>query len=111
MAGILEVIRNLFSGGSAAPDFAGHDPDDVEQYWRLDHVIDEAEREGEAALQRALQEHGFKNLAHWERVKGNYCLRHAENPDFNAAAVRVQTQLQMAAFSSSFQAQQSGGGE
>ncbi len=99
---IIDVIIGLFSSDSSN-DFAGQDPDDMDIYWRMDHDIDQAEREGEQALAAALQKYNLKSMDHWETVSGNYCQRHQGNPEFMCASTKVNTEAFMGQVAETYQ--------
>jgi hypothetical protein len=90
--GFIDALLGIFSG---KVDFGKIDPDDIEAYWRADHDIDQAEREGEAELAQALARWGLADLAHWEKVESALLDRHKDNPAFAMAASRVGFEVQM----------------
>lgn len=88
---ILDFFSNLFGGGDP---FGGHNPDDLEMFWRIEHELDQAER-GEQSIQEALQKLNLKSVAQAERVKGAYGQRHMGNPAFQQAAMEFQMRVQL----------------
>ncbi len=92
----LESLFGSSSGGGGDP-FAGHDPDDLEMYWVIDHELTQVD-EGQLPLQDVLRSHGVSSRSQLEHVQGAYGQRHQNKPEFNQACVRVQTRIQMAAF-------------
>jgi len=102
----MELIETLLSWlGSHKPsvDFGKVNPDSVDDYWRLDHDIDQAERKGPAELSAALAKWGLRDLKHVERVKSELFERHGKKPDFSMGAVRVSYAAQTANMAGSYQ--------
>ncbi len=91
---ILEFFSNLLGGGDP---FGGHNPDDLEMFWRIEHELDQAER-GVQTQEQALQKLNLKSVAQAERVKGAFAERHMGNPAFQQAAMEFQTRVQLASF-------------
>lgn len=88
---ILDFFSNLFGGGDP---YGGHDPNDLEMFWRIEHELDQAER-GAQTTEQALQKLNLKSVAQAERVKGAYGQRHMGDPAFQQAAIEFQTRVQL----------------
>ena len=69
MADVIEFFKNLFGGGDGGDDFWGHDPDNLEIYWLLDHEMATVEN-GEKPIDEVLQKFNSKNRQHVDQVMG-----------------------------------------
>ncbi|MEZ4329403.1 MAG: hypothetical protein R3B40_29505 [Polyangiales bacterium] len=88
--GLLDSIKGLFQ----KLDYGNIDPASVDVCWRVDHELEQARYKGEAPLAAALQKHGLTSLDHWEKVKEALIDRHHQNPEFEAAMLRVRQEYQ-----------------
>lgn len=87
-----ELIGKIFGGGG--DDFAGMDPDDITMYWRIDHDLDQVDRE-EQGLAEVLAKYQVSSRRKLEKAKDAFAIRHGQNPAFQQAGIQVQTQIQL----------------
>lgn len=97
---MLDWLMSLFGGGNK---FGNIDPDDYETFWRANHEIDQAERQGPQEHQATLNKYGVKSQSQWDDVLGAFTQRHQANPDFAMAASRVMSQIHMSAMPAQYQ--------
>jgi hypothetical protein len=100
--GILDMVLGLFGGGGKV-NFGKMNPDNVEDYWRADHEVDQGERQGPDAHRAALAKWGFSSAGAFENAQGAMAQRHQHNPDFAMAASRVQYEVQMQSVAATYQ--------
>lgn len=93
---IFDILSGIF--GATTDEFAGHDPDDIEMYWRLGHDLDAVEDAPKAEQKPILQKYNLRSVDHGRNVQAAYHARHGAHPDFAAAATRVQLGLQVQEF-------------
>jgi hypothetical protein len=99
--GILAAIINALLNRDTGPkiDFAGLNPDDLETYFRVDHELDAAEREGgESARNAVWARYGIKNEDHWNDVQYSFRNRHGGTSEFALMRTRAQVQDQIVSF-------------
>lgn len=101
----MDLIATVLSwlGGKPSVDFGKVNPDSVDDYWRLDHDMDQAERKGPAQVSAALAKWGLRDVKHVERVKSEIFARLGNTPDFAMGAARVSYAVQMENMASAYQ--------
>jgi hypothetical protein len=97
--GFLDSILQMFG----KLDYGKLGPDDLENYWRADHDIDQGERAGEAQLAAAFAKWGMRDAAHWEKVEEAILAKHNQNPELAMACSRVGFERAMASISNTYQ--------
>jgi hypothetical protein len=100
--GLLDMILGLF-GGQKKVDFGTINPDDVDGHYRVDHELDQAERQGPAALAQALARYQLRSLEHWSEIQASFFERFGQTPDFKMAALRVGFEIQIQNMGASYQ--------
>jgi hypothetical protein len=95
--GLLGTIIGALFGGSSEPkdDFAKLDPNDLEAWWRVDHELDQAERESPAALAQVRAHYGVRDEDHWSAVRASFHRRHSKTAEYFMAPGRAQVRVQL----------------
>ncbi len=84
--------------GGDADEFAGLDPDDLEMYWRIEHDLGRIEDAPQSAQRPVLDRYNLRSVDHGRNVQAAYHARHRSDPDFVAAARRVELGRQVQEF-------------
>jgi len=91
MSFLSNLISSLFGRGDA---FAGLDPEDLTMFWRIEHDLDQVDRD-EQDLKTVLAKYNVSSRSKLENAMGAYGQLHSHKPEFAQAARDFHLKVQM----------------